>query len=121
MPAVMAAPFYNRAPWNLLIGVSLVVVGLCALALATTPWLLLVPLLAWIYLTCYRHLARSLHLKKKGCFAGSRHYGYWIYEERRGHSTVALLLKVENTEPGHWELFIPEDADSSVRPRRQCL
>ena len=23
---------------------------------------------------------------------------------------VALILPVENTEPGHWELFIPDDA-----------
>ena len=110
MPAVRSPPFYNRAPWNLLIGASLLNVLLCALALATTPWLLLIPIFGWIYLTSYRDLVRRSQLKKKGYFAGSMYRGYWIYEEQRGYSTEALLLSVENTEPGHWELFIPDDA-----------
>jgi|HubBroStandDraft_6_1064221.scaffolds.fasta_scaffold332241_2 hypothetical protein len=32
-----------------------------------------------------------------------------VYEERHRHSLVALILPVGNTEPGHWELFIPDD------------
>ena len=45
----------------------------------------------------------------QGIFQLSQERDHGIYEERQGYSLVALILPVANTEPGHWELFIPDN------------
>jgi len=76
---------------------------------ATTPWILLLPLLICGYRSTRRNTARTTSLRQFGYFPGSQHFKYWIYEERHGYADVALILPIENTEPGHWELYIPQD------------
>jgi hypothetical protein len=49
-------------------------------------------------------------LRNKGYYAGRQLREHWIYEEVDKFSIAAFLLPVANTEPGHWELFIPDDA-----------
>lgn len=102
-------PFYNRSPWNLIIGaIFFFAVGI-SIAAATTPWILLVPLVLWAIRSIKRFVQRQTGLDNRGYFSHAQNH-HWIYEERHGYSLAALILPLENTEPGHWELFIPEDA-----------
>ena len=52
-----------------------------------------------------------MRLNKKGYFSGRRVNEQWVYEEVQGYNVVALILPIANTEPGHWEMFIPTDAE----------
>jgi len=101
--------FYRVDPWNLVFGVVAVTFGFVQIARATSLWMLLVPLLMIIYSFVKRETLRSLSLRNKGYFPGRRLRDYWLYEEVQKYSVLALLLPVANTEPGHWELFIPND------------
>jgi hypothetical protein len=109
-PSKLKPVFYRVDPWNLVIGVVVIIFGFIQIARSTSLWLLLAPLLIFIYTSVKRETLRSLSLKNRGYYPGRRLYGYWLYEEVQGFNLVALLLPVENTEPGHWELFIPDDA-----------
>jgi hypothetical protein len=106
---ISRTPFYNRHPGNLWLGMAMLIGILVAIAGATTPWLLLLPLLIWAYQTARRSAMRTTRLQQFGYFSGSRHNTSWIYEERHGNMDVALLLPLSHTEPGHWELYIPKD------------
>jgi hypothetical protein len=103
-------PFYNRDPWNLIFGFAGAIAVAVCIALAATPWMLLVPLLVWAVVSNRRHFRRKWALRDKGYFSHRQGQDHWIYEERQGYSLVAFILPVANTEPGHWELFIPDDA-----------
>jgi hypothetical protein len=104
-------PIYYRVdPWNLVIGVVALTIGLVQMARSTTPWILSVPLLMFIYTSVKRETMRSMALRNKGYYPGRRLYDHWLYEEVQKLSVAALVLPVENTEPGHWEMFIPDDA-----------
>jgi hypothetical protein len=102
--------FYRVDPWNLVIGVVIVTFGFIQIARSTSLWMLLVPLLMIIYSFVKRETLRSLSLRNKGYYPGRRLRDYWLYEEVQKFSVLALLLPVANTEPGHWEMFIPDDA-----------
>ncbi len=104
-----SAPFYNRHPWNRWVGMVLITSIVVLIAGATTPWILLIPCLIWFYRNTRQDFTRTGCLQQCGYFSGSKYLKYWIYEERRGYKDVALLLPLENTEPGHWELYIPND------------
>ena len=101
--------FYNRTPWNLVIGCSVLFVIIVRIAQFTTPWILLAPIALQLIVFVRRHAGRQMSLKSKGYSAGWRIYDHWIYEERQGYAPAALLLPVANTEPGHYELFIPDE------------
>ena len=103
-------PFYNRAPWNLVIGFAATIAVAISIAVAATPWIFLVPLVAWAIVSIQHQSARKSALRNKGYFSHRQGPDYWVYEERHGYSLVALILPVANTEPGHWEMFIPDDA-----------
>jgi hypothetical protein len=103
-------PFYNREPWNLVIGFAAAFAVGISIALATSPWIFLGPLVAWAIVSIQRYFRRKWALRDKGYFSHWQGPGQWIYEEQHGHSLLALILPIENTEPGHWEMFIPDDA-----------
>lgn len=103
-------PFYNSVPWNLVIGFTAAFAVAISIALATSPWIFLVPLVAWAIVSIRRYFRRKWALRDKGYFSHGHGPNHWVYEERHGYSLVALILPLENTEPGHWELFIPDDA-----------
>jgi hypothetical protein len=84
-------------------------IGFVNLALATSPWLVLVPLTLIVSAFLKQELVRTLSLNRKGYFAGRRYREHWIYEERQGTNIAALMLPVANTGPGHFEMFIPDD------------
>jgi hypothetical protein len=52
-------------------------------------------------------IARAIGLSRKGYFGGRRVNNHWVYEERHGDSLRTLLLEVENTEPGCWDMSFP--------------
>jgi hypothetical protein len=72
---------------------------------------LLAPLLMLIYSFAKRETLRSFSLRNKGYYSGRQLHEHWIYEEVQAFAIAAMLLPVANTEPGHWELFIPDDAN----------
>jgi len=86
-------------------------VGLINLGRYTTPWVIWPIFFLWLGATVYRNFIRSRRLSKKGYFSGRRLNEHWIYEEMQGPNVAALVLPVANTEPGHWEMFIPTDAE----------
>ena len=85
-------------------------VGLITFARATTPWILWPVFFAWLYVTIARNVTRGRRLNKEGYFSGRRLRKCWIYEEMQGYNVATLILPVDNTEPGHWEMFIPADS-----------
>ncbi len=101
--------FYRVDPWNLVIGVVVITFGFIQIARSTSLWILLAPLLMFLYAFVKRETLRSMSLRNKGYYPGRRLYDHWMYEEVQRYSIVAPLLEVANTEPGHWELFIPDD------------
>lgn len=109
-PKQQAIPFYNREPWNFVIGFAAAIAVVISIALAASSWLLLIPLLAWLAASIRRHLLRQWALRDRGYVSHSHGQNFCVYEERHGYSLVALILPVSHTEPGHWELFIPDDA-----------
>jgi hypothetical protein len=101
--------FYNREPWNMLIGLSYVVLMFLMVASVTSPWVLAIPFLLWAYFFVKLRVTRMVLLWRKGYFSGRRVRGDWIYEERHGKLDRSLSFRVENTEPGHYEIFFPTD------------
>jgi hypothetical protein len=104
-------PFYNRDAWNSAIGFGVVAALLCALAVSIGPQVVaaifagLIALLAallWI-----QRFIRWRDLRQKGYFGGRRVLDTWVYEERDGAEVRSLTLEMSNTEPGHYELFLP--------------
>ena len=107
------SPFYNREPWNLIVGFGGVLFFalfvFAVIAALTSPWVFVIPLFLCAYFVAKAPLVRAVHLWRKGYFSGSRKGNVWVYEERLGKETQSLSLRVENTEPGHYELFVPND------------
>jgi hypothetical protein len=105
---VYKAPFYNRSPWNLVIGVGILVTLLYAIG---GPWAIAgsVALIGAFNVTA--RITRWRDLRQKGYFGGRQVRDTWVYEERDGTSLRALTLTMGNTEPGHWELFLPSQAE----------
>src|SRR5262245_14289140 len=105
------APFYNRAPWNLVIGVGYVAVLLYGVAVATSPWVV-AGIFGLIAISLLRQrFIRWSDLRHKSYFGGRRVRDTWVYEEREGPDRRALVLEMRNTEPGHFKLFLPSQSE----------
>jgi len=87
--------------WLVLAGIALVL---------KIPWILAPPTLWIVWQMGKLHIGRALQLRREGYFSGAFRKGAWVYEERRNGIVESLRLTMENTEPGHWELFVPDDA-----------
>ena len=98
----------NRAPWNAVAGVVLIVTILLGLA-RISLWVpfALVALVAVPVLRIWG--ARFVQLRRKGYFGGRLSRGKWLYEETSDGGVRSLSLPVEYTEPGRHEIFIPSD------------
>ena len=101
--------FYNRRPWNVIIGLGGLTAGLFAFAAATSWWVLLAPLALIAIVNVYRQVVRAYALAMDGYHAQSIRGGKLRYEEIHGSRIQSFSLKLENTEPGHYELFIPDE------------
>ena len=62
-------PFYNRAPWNLILGFAFFFALGIGFAAMTTPWIFLVPLVLWAFVSLRRHFRRQFRLRDKGYFS----------------------------------------------------
>ena len=91
--------FHNRPPWNLIVGVTGLVLLGASIAATTTPWILFVPLVLWVVLSLRRHMRRQLALRDKGYFSHEQPHRM-IYEERQGPVLAALLLPLETPNRG---------------------
>lgn len=103
--------FFVRDPLSGVFWCVASTVGMVNFGRSTTPWILWPIFFLWLYVTIFRNVTRSMRLNKKGYFSGRRSNENWIYEEMQGYHVVALVLPIANTEPGHWEMFIPTDAE----------
>ena len=97
-----------------------VVIGILAIATAflyTTslifnPFFLLLIIPAWvIYSVSRQMIKRRVSLNRLGYFGGGCERGACVYEEYVNGKLLKLKVKLENTEPGHWELFVPNESE----------
>lgn len=104
-------PFYNRDPWNLLIGFASMMVLLLVLAAVTSWWLLLAPIVPVVAIHAWIQARRVYALMTIGFHSRTIRQGRLIYEERSGRWTRSFILNLEITEPGHYELFVPSESE----------
>lgn len=106
--------FYGRDPWNSVIRFGVVAALLCALTVSIGPRAVaaifagLIALLATLVLR--QRFIRWSDLRQKGYFGGRRVLDTWVYEDRDGAEVRSLALELSNTEPGHYELFLPSQS-----------
>jgi hypothetical protein len=102
-------PFYNRKPWNLLIGIGLLLAPVVLVAGLTSWWLLFLPVGLVTGASIWKSARRALSLAKFGYHSDQIRDGLLRYEELVDKKRRALHLRLENSEPGHWELFVPDE------------
>lgn len=102
--------FYNRHPWNLIVGFGCLVAVLFWIAVMISPWVVAGIFALIAFLVLKERFIRWRDLRRKGYFGGRQVKGVWVYEERHGAHVRSLTLKMENTEPGHYELFLPSES-----------
>jgi hypothetical protein len=110
--------FINRHPWNLIIGLAGFAVVLVAFAAATSWWLLVAPFALVAAVSLWRQTSRAYALVTCGFHSQQISKGRLRYEEMHGSRRRSLTLKLEYTEPGHQELFIPSEIIWLTRYRR---
>jgi len=82
---------------------------LYGLSVHISPWII-VAIISFLLLSLlWARIVRSIHLRKKGYYSGRRHQGKWLYEEIRDGAVESILLEIENTGPGHYEIFVPNN------------
>jgi hypothetical protein len=92
-----------------LVGFVLLVLLLLVAFLLLLPWSV-VALVGWIAASyLYGRLIRRWDLRRKGYFGGRRVNSTWLYEEVSDNTIRQLALAMISTEPGHTELFVPDD------------
>lgn len=105
-----------RADAIMLVGVlAFLTIGgaiLYAVSLLFHPlWLLLIIPLWILYAVIKKSIMRTFSLRRYGYFGGGYSHGASIYEEYIRGKLMQLKIKLGNTEPGHWELFVPTETE----------
>ncbi|MFA6901478.1 MAG: hypothetical protein WC236_00175 [Gallionellaceae bacterium] len=100
--------------WTLLLTFYIAAVFVFSIGKIFSPWLLIGIPITLIGLFFLYPLKRFIALRQKGYFAGRRQADFWVYEERDKSQTRQMKIKLEYTEPGHHELFIPTDKEWRV-------
>lgn len=109
--------FINREPWNLIIGLGGIVLILVIVAAVTTWWILLVPFVLIALANLWQQFKRLYSLFSHGFHSQQIRKGRLRYEEFHESKRRSFTLKLDYTEPGHYELFIPnEEAWSKAVP-----
>ncbi len=99
--------------WCLLFGFILLAAIINIMSLIVGWWFLIALPIAIAAVFSILKAKRILSLRDKGYFAGRRFRGQWLYEEIHDGEVCMLPLKLENTEPGHFELYVPSLVDWS--------
>ncbi len=105
------SPFYNRDPWNLVIALGTITVLLVLVSAATSWWLLLAPIAIAAAVHSLAQVRRLHALITLGYHSRAIRHARLVYEERSPTWTRSLVFKLENTEPGHYELFVPKEPE----------
>jgi len=105
-------PSYIRTPVSVVIVFGLVVLFgfLLEGCVALMPWSLLALIILFVANPVRLRIARWRDLRQKGYFGGKRVRKTWLYEELNGSELRSLSLPMEFTEPGHTELFVPDES-----------
>jgi hypothetical protein len=103
--------FFNRQPWNAIAGLGGIVVVLFVAAALTTWWVMVTPLALVALIYGVQWVARVYALVTRGYYARQGFGAKLLYEEVHQLRLRALSLKLEHTEPGHYELFVPPEQD----------
>jgi hypothetical protein len=102
-------PFYNRKPWNWWLGTAFFLAPVVLAAALTSWWLLSLPL-AWAAgVQAWNAARRVFSLARFGYHAARIRGGMLRYEERTGGARRSFVLRLECTEPGRRELFVPDE------------
>ncbi len=113
-PSLNSEPLMNRPYWGFIIASLWCLWMLFILwrigGWQLLMWLLIVILLLVGYVQLKWRVKRRMQLSRRGYFSGRllHDQNIWVYEELRNDTVVSLSLKVDHTEPGHWELFFPD-------------
>ena len=102
--------FYDRYPWNMIIGVLLVVLIVVGIANATSWWVILALLGLMVAHELWLRARRIYGLATVGYHADWFGRSRLRYTERNSGTNRSLVLDLANTEPGHFELFVPNEA-----------
>jgi hypothetical protein len=98
-----------------LIGFGIVAIGgalLYLVSLVFNPLLLLLIIPVWVlYSLVRRRVMRTYRLKRHGYFACLSNQDECKYEEYMMGEVVDLRIKLENTGPGEWDLFVPTESE----------
>ncbi len=107
----MIASYLRAHLWAPVVLVVIALGGLLLLAFELLlPWSL-VALVTLVAMGLAREpFARWRSLRSKGYFGGRRTGDAWLYEEVADGTVRSFALKRERTEPGHTELFVPDEA-----------
>ncbi|HQS60018.1 MAG TPA: hypothetical protein PKZ37_16700 [Gallionellaceae bacterium] len=93
--------------WSFIVGVYIIAVILYGIGQLFSPWIFVGIPVTLIALYFYNGINRYFSLRHKGYFAGRLRGDQVVYEERGNSETHKIKLNLENTEHGHYELFIP--------------
>lgn len=102
--------FINRDPWNLIIGLGGILLFLLVVSAATSWWVLLVPFVLIMLVKIWQQFKRVYSLTSRGFHSEQIRKGQLRYEEIHNSKSRSFVLKLENTESGHYELFIPNES-----------
>lgn len=103
--------FYNRHPWNLVIGFTSVGGIVVAMAAMTSWWFLMAPVGLIAILHLWRQAQRVYGLATRKYHVDTIEVDRLRYEERSATGRRFFTLALNNTEPGRYELFVPDERD----------
>ena len=95
--------------WDLTISLGAICALLVAIAAVTSWWVLLAPLIVFAASFAWRQLLRVYSLTVRGYYAMTVSTRSLRYEERAPFLVRSFTLQLEHTEPGQWELFVPNE------------
>jgi len=103
-----------KLSWQVLAFALAVIVGSVQIARHTTLWFLAIPLSLAMYLFLGWRISRTMQLRRLGFYRGrmiqrSEFEWDWVYEEIHDNELRKLHLRIDHTDPGMWELFVPSE------------
>ena len=104
----------NKLQWQVLAFALAAIIGCIQIARHTTLWFLVIPLSLTAYFCLARPISRTMQLRRLGFYRGhmverSEFEWGWVYEELHDNELRELHLRIDHTDPGMWELFVPSE------------
>ena len=104
----------DKLSWQVSAYALAAIIGCIQIARHTTLWFLAIPLSLTAYICLARPIRRTMQLRKLGFYRGHRiqrsEFEWdWVYEEIHDNELRELHLRMDHTDPGMWELFVPSE------------